>query len=228
MRLHLADTASQARHYPMRLLSLFLPSPTARQHRPVFLGESRVSSARHQNSVGVSIIKSSNRLDINEEIRAKEVRLVKEDGEQVGVVDIKTALQAARDAELDLVEIVPDAQPPVAKVMDYRKYLYDQKQKAKEAKKNQKQTQLKEIKLRPGTEEADYQVKLRKIREFLEDQDKVKVTIRFRGREMAHQQIGLQQLEKVIADTTDVANVEQQPKVEGRQMGMLLGPTKKK
>lgn len=143
-------------------------------------------------------------------------------------MDIKTALQAARDAELDLVEIVPDAQPPVAKVMDYRKYLYDQKQKAKEAKKNQKQTQLKEIKLRPGTEEADYQVKLRKIREFLEDQDKVKVTIRFRGREMAHQQIGLQQLEKVIADTTDVANVEQQLKVEGRQMGMLLGPTKKK
>ena len=147
-------------------------------------------------------------------------------------MDIKTALQAARDAELDLVEIVPDAQPPVAKVMDYRKYLYDQKQKAKEAKKNQKQTQLKEMlnfqRLANMTEEADYQVKLRKIREFLEDQDKVKVTIRFRGREMAHQQIGLQQLEKVIADTTDVANVEQQPKVEGRQMGMLLGPTKKK
>ncbi|MFW2178451.1 MULTISPECIES: translation initiation factor IF-3 [unclassified Moraxella] len=165
---------------------------------------------------------------MNEEIRAKEVRLVKEDGEQVGVVDIKTALQTARDAELDLVEIVPDAKPPVAKVMDYRKYLYDQKQKAKEAKKNQKQTQLKEMKLRPGTEEADYQVKLRKIREFLEDQDKVKVTIRFRGREMAHQQIGLAQLEKVIADTADIGNVEQAPKVEGRQMGMLLGPTKKK
>lgn len=178
--------------------------------------------------LGVRPIKPSNRLNINEDISAKEVRLVKEDGEQAGVVDIKTALQAARDAELDLVEMVPDANPPVAKIMDYRKYLYDQKQKAKDAKKNQKQTQLKEIKLRPGTEEADYQVKLRKIREFLEDQDKVKVTIRFRGREMAHQQIGLQQLEKVIADTTDVANVEQQPKVEGRQMGMLLGPTKKK
>lgn len=178
--------------------------------------------------LGVTTIKPSNRLNINEEILAKEVRLVKEDGEQVGVVDIKTALQAARDAELDLVEMVPDAVPPVAKVMDYRKYLYDQKQKAKDAKKNQKQTQLKEIKLRPGTEEADYQVKLRKIREFLEDQDKVKVTIRFRGREMAHQQIGLQQLEKVITDTDDIANVEQQPKVEGRQMGMLLGPTKKK
>lgn len=142
-------------------------------------------------------------------------------------MDIKTALQTARDAELDLVEIVPDAVPPVAKVMDYRKHLYDQKQKAKEAKKNQKQTQLKEMKLRPGTEEADYQVKLRKIREFLEDQDKVKVTIRFKGREMAHQQIGLAQLEKVIADTNDIANIEQAPKLEGRQMGMLLGPKKK-
>ena len=166
-------------------------------------------------------------MNINEEIRAKEVRLVKEDGSQAGVVDIKTALQAARDAELDLVEMVADAEPPVCKVMDYRKHLYDQKQKAKDAKKNQKQTQLKEMKLRPGTEEADYQVKLRKIREFLEDQDKVKVPIRFKGREMAHQQIGLAQLEKVIADTADLANVEQMPKIEGRQMGMLLGPKKK-
>lgn len=154
--------------------------------------------------------------------------MVKEDGEQVGIVDIKSALQASRDAELDLVEIVPDAKPPVCKIMDYKKYLYDQKQKAKEAKKNQKQTQLKEMKLRPGTEEADYQVKLRKIISFLEDQDKVKVTIRFRGREMAHQQIGLQQLERIIEDTAEYANVEQPPKMEGRQMGMLLGPMKKK
>ncbi|OOS22478.1 translation initiation factor IF-3 [Moraxella lincolnii] len=173
-------------------------------------------------------MKPSNRLNINEDIRAKEVRLVKEDGEQVGIVDIKSALQASRDAELDLVEIVPDAKPPVCKIMDYKKYLYDQKQKAKEAKKNQKQTQLKEMKLRPGTEEADYQVKLRKIISFLEDQDKVKVTIRFRGREMAHQQIGLQQLERIIEDTAEYANVEQPPKMEGRQMGMLLGPMKKK
>lgn len=137
-------------------------------------------------------------------------------------------MQAARDADLDLVEIVPDAKPPVCKVMDYKKYLYDQKQKAKEAKKNQKQTQLKEMKLRPGTEEADYQVKLRKIVEFLEDQDKVKVSIRFRGREMAHQDIGRQQLERIIEDTSEIANVEQPPKMEGRQMGMLLGPNKKK
>ena len=136
-------------------------------------------------------------------------------------------MQAARDAELDLVEIVPDAQPPVAKVMDYRKYLYDQKQKAKEAKKEPKQTQLKEIKLRPGTEEADYQVKLRKIREFLEDQDKVKVTIRFPWSWDGSPTNWFAAAWKVIADTTDVANVEQQPKVEGRQMGMLLGPQEK-
>lgn len=154
--------------------------------------------------------------------------MVKEDGEQVGIVDIKSALQASRDTELDLVEIVPDAKPPVCKIMDYKKYLYDQKQKAKEAKKNQKQTQLKEMKLRPGTEEADYQVKLRKIVEFLEDKDKVKVSIRFRGREMSHQEIGRAQLERIIKDTEEIASVEQAPKVEGRQMGMLLGPAKKK
>ncbi len=146
----------------------------------------------------------------------------------MGVVDIQTALKAAADDGLDLVEIVPDAKPPVCKVMDYKRYLYEQKQKAKEAKKNQKQTQVREIKLRPGTEEADYQVKLRKIIEFIEDKDKVKVSIRFRGREMAHQEIGKAQLERIIADTAEIASVEQAPKVEGRQMGMLLGPAKKK
>ena len=167
-------------------------------------------------------------MNINEEIQQKEVRLVKEDGEQMGVVDIETARKAARDDNLDLVELVPDAKPPVCKIMDYKRYLYDQKQKAKEAKKNQKQTQLKEMKLRPSTDEADYQVKLRKIISFLEDQDKVKVTIRFRGREMAHQDLGLQQLERIIEDTAEISNVEQHPKMEGRQMGMLLGPTRKK
>ncbi|WP_019673447.1 translation initiation factor IF-3 [Psychrobacter lutiphocae] len=167
-------------------------------------------------------------MNINEEIQQKEVRLVKEDGEQMGIVDIDTALKAARDDNLDLVELVPNAKPPVCKVMDYKRYLYDQKQKAKEAKKNQKQTQLKEMKLRPSTDEADYQVKLRKIISFLEDQDKVKVTIRFRGREMAHQELGLQQLNRIIEDTSDISNVEQPPKMEGRQMGMLLGPTRKK
>ncbi|WP_299328834.1 translation initiation factor IF-3 [uncultured Psychrobacter sp.] len=173
-------------------------------------------------------IKQSNRLNINEDINVKEVRLVKEDGEQMGVVDIETALNVAREDNLDLVELVPDAKPPVCKIMDYKHYLYDQKQKAKEAKKNQKQTQLKEMKLRPSTDEADYQVKLRKIVSFLEDQDKVKVSIRFRGREMAHQELGRAQLERIIEDTAEISNVEQPPKMEGRQMGMLLGPTRKK
>ena len=145
----------------------------------------------------------------------------------MGIVDIETALNAAREDNLDLVELVPDAKPPVCKIMDYKHYLYDQKQKAKEAKKNQKQTQLKEMKLRPSTEEADYQVKLRKIIS-LEDQDKVKVSIRFRGREMAHQELGRAQLERIIEDTAEISNVEQPPKMEGRQMGMLLGPTRKK
>lgn len=146
----------------------------------------------------------------------------------MGVVSLQAALNAAAGENLDLVELVADAKPPVCKIMDYKRYLYDQKQKAKEAKKNQKQTQLKEIKLRPGTEEADYQVKLRKIVEFLEEKDKVKVNIRFRGREMAHQDIGLKQLQRIIEDTAEIASVEQMPKVEGRQMGMLLGPAKKK
>ena len=146
----------------------------------------------------------------------------------MGVVDIQTALKAALDVNLDLVEIVADAKPPVCKIMDYKRYLYEQKQKAKEAKKNQKQTQVREIKLRPGTEEADYQVKLRKIVEFLENKDKVKISIRFRGREMAHQEIGKAQLDRIIEDTAEIASVEQAPKVEGRQMGMLLDPAKKK
>ena len=146
----------------------------------------------------------------------------------MSVVDIKTALKAALDVKWDLVEIVADAKPPVCKIMDYKRYLYEQKQKAKEAKKNQKQTQVREIKLRPGTEEADYQVKLRKIVEFLENKDKVKISIRFRGREMAHQEIGKAQLDRIIEDTAEIAIVEQAPKVEGRQMGMLLGPAKKK
>ena len=166
-------------------------------------------------------------MNINEDINAKEVRLVKEDGEQMGVVDIETAMKAARDENLDLVELVPEAKPPVCKIMDYKHFLYDQKQKAKEAKKNQKQTQLKEMKLRPSTEEADYQVKLKKIVSFLENQDKVKISIRFRGREMAHQDLGMNVLERVKADLEEIAVVESFPKVEGRQAVMMLAPKKK-
>lgn len=130
--------------------------------------------------------------------------------------------------QLDLVEIVANAEPPVCKIMDYNKHLFDLKQKAKEAKKKQHQVQVKEIKLRPGTEEADYQVKLRAIQRFLEDGDKVKITLRFRGREMAHQELGMKQLQKIEVDVADMGVIEQAPKLEGRQMGMLIGPKKKK
>ncbi len=156
------------------------------------------------------------------------MRLVAEDGEQRGVVSILEAIKAAEAAGLDLVEIVANAEPPVCKIMDYNKHLFDIKQKAKDAKKKQHKVQVKEIKIRPGTEEGDYQVKLRAISRFLEDGDKVKITLRFRGREMAHQEIGLKQLQKIEADVQEFGIIEQFPKMEGRQMGMLIGPKRKK
>lgn len=165
---------------------------------------------------------------MNDEIRAKEVRLVDENGEQKGIVSLADAVRAAEAVELDLVEIVANAEPPVCKIMDFNKHLFDLKQKQKEAKKKQHQVQVKEIKLRPGTDVGDYNVKLRAIIKFLEEGNKVKITLRFRGREMAHQQLGLAQLQKIEADVVDVGVVEQTPKMEGRQMGMLLGPKKRK
>jgi translation initiation factor IF-3 len=154
--------------------------------------------------------------------------LVDEAGEQKGIVPLTEALRAAEAVELDLVEIVANAEPPVCKIMDYNKHLFDLKQKQKDAKKKQHQVQVKEIKLRPGTDVGDYQIKLRNIIRFLEDGDKVKVTLRFRGREMAHQELGLKQLQKIEADVTEFGVIEQSPKMEGRQMGMLIGPKKKK
>ena len=165
---------------------------------------------------------------MNDEIRAKEVRLVDENGEQKGIVSLAEAVRAAEAVELDLVEIVANAEPPVCKITDFNKHLFDLKQKQKEAKKKQHQVQVKEIKLRPGTDVGDYNVKLRSIIKFLEEGNKVKITLRFRGREMAHQQLGLAQLQKIEADVVDVGIVEQTPKMEGRQMVMLLGPKKKK
>ncbi|GAB3047617.1 translation initiation factor IF-3 [Acinetobacter apis] len=144
------------------------------------------------------------------------------------MVSLAEAIRTAEQDELDLVEIVANAEPPVCKVMDYNKHLFDLKQKQKDAKKKQHQVQVKEIKLRPGTDVGDYNVKLRAITKFLEDGNKVKITLRFRGREMAHQELGLAQLQKVEADVVDLGVVEQAPKMEGRQMGMLLGPKKKK
>ena len=150
------------------------------------------------------------------------------EGEQLGVMSIRAALQIAEDAGVDLVEIAPTASPPVCRVMDYGKFKYQEQKRAHEAKLKQKQVQVKEIKLRPGTDENDYQIKLRNMMRFLEEEDKVKVTLRFRGREMAHQEFGMRQLERIKADLDAIGQVEQMPKMEGRQMIMVIGPAKKK
>ena len=165
---------------------------------------------------------------INGEIDASQVRLVADDGEQLGVVPLREALAKAEEAELDLVEIAPQAQPPVCKIMDYGKYKYHEQKKQHEAKLKQKQIQVKEIKFRPRTDEADYQVKLRNLIRFLDDGDKTKITLRFRGREMAHQEFGLELLKRVEQDLVEHGVVEQFPKLEGRQMVMVLAPKKKK
>ena len=157
-----------------------------------------------------------------------EIRLQGVEGEQLGVMSIRAALQLAEEAGVDLVEIAPLAKPPVCRVMDYGKFKYQEQKRAHEAKLKQKQVQVKEVKLRPGTDENDYQIKLRNMTRFLEEEDKVKVTLRFRGREMAHQEFGMRQLERIKADLEAVGQVEQMPKMEGRQMIMIIAPAKKK
>jgi len=155
------------------------------------------------------------------------VRLVGEQGEQLGIVAVADALRMAEEQNVDLVEIAPMAVPPVCKLMDYGKFRYREQKKAHEAKLKQKQIQVKEIKFRPGTDEGDYKIKLGKLIQFLEEGDKAKVTLRFRGREMAHQEFGVRLLERVKADLEAVGLVEQFPKLEGRQMVMVLAPKKK-
>lgn len=163
---------------------------------------------------------------INEEIRVPEVRLIDADGNQLGVVATREARRLSEEAGMDLVEVSPDAKPPVCRVMNFGKYAYQLKKRKADAKKKQKQVQIKEVKLRPATEEADYQVKLRNITRFLADGDKAKVTLRFRGREMTHPELGMQLLERIINDLTELGVVEQRPKLEGRQMVMVIGPKK--
>ncbi len=178
-------------------------------------------------SIGATTIALQKAHRVNEEINVPEVRLIGVDGEQVGIVNIRTAMQMAEESEVDLVEIAPLAQPPVCRVMDYGKFKYQEAKKAHEAKLKQKQVQVKEVKFRPGTDENDYQIKLRNMVRFLEEGDKVKVTLRFRGREMAHQEFGMRQLERIKADLESVGQVEQMPKMEGRQMIMIIAPAKK-
>ena len=168
-----------------------------------------------------------NKQPINQFIKAKKVRLISQTGEQLGVVELKEALAKAKEQELDLVQMNKDSDTPVCKMMDYGKHLFDQKKQKAASKKKTKKTQLKEIKFRPGTDENDYQIKMRNIIKFLNDGDKTKITMRFRGRELAHKEIGLNLLKRVESDLVDIANVEQEPISEGRQFVMLLSPNRK-
>lgn len=161
---------------------------------------------------------------VNDMISAKEVRIIDENGEMKGVVSVQEALRMAESAGLDLVEVSPNTDPPVCKILDYGKYKYEQQKKSAEARKKQKIIDVKEIKIRPGIDKHDYEVKMRNARRFLEEGDKVKVTMRFRGREMAHQEIGQSLLRKMKEDLADVCSVEQEPKFEGKQIIMMLAP----
>lgn len=161
---------------------------------------------------------------MNEEIDVPEVRVIDAKGEQAGVLSIRDALQLAFDAGLDLVEIAPQADPPVCKVLDFGKFKYELQKRKNEARKKQKVIEVKEIKMRPSIDEHDYQVKLRHMRGFLEEGDKVKVTIRFRGRELVHQDLGLKVLERVRDELEEVCKVEQHAKIEGKQMVMVIAP----
>ena len=164
------------------------------------------------------------RININRRIRAREVRLIDPDGNQVGVVPLGQALEAAESHGLDLVEVSPNVSPPVCRIMDYGRYKYQQNKKLQEAKKRQSTFQVKEIKMRPMTGENDFQVKMRHIKRFLDNRDKVKVTVFFRGREMAHADLGLSMMQRVVEEISEVAVVEQEARREGRVMVMILAP----
>jgi translation initiation factor IF-3 len=161
---------------------------------------------------------------INDEIRVREVQLIDQHGANIGVVETESAIAMAVEAGLDLVEIAPNSTPPVCKILDFGKYKYQAQKKAAEARKKQKIVEIKEVKLRPMIDNHDYDVKMRSMRRFFEEGDKVKVTLRFRGREMAHQELGIKLLDRVKGDTATLAKIEQEPRLEGRQMVMVLAP----
>ncbi|MES1951114.1 translation initiation factor IF-3 [Salinisphaera sp. S4-8] len=152
--------------------------------------------------------------------------MIDPDGEQVGIMRIEDALEKAAEYSLDLVEVSPNANPPVTRIMDYGKHIFEKKKTQQAGKQKQKQTQLKEVKFRPGTDKGDYNIKLRKLKEFLEDGDKIKVTLRFRGREMAHQELGMELMDRVRDDLEEMASVEQHPEMQGRLMTMVMAPLK--
>jgi translation initiation factor IF-3 len=163
---------------------------------------------------------------VNDRIEAQEVRLVGEDGEMIGVVRLREAIERAREVGLDLVEVSPTAKPPVCKILDYGKFKYEAQKRANAARKKQRVIEVKEIKMRPGIDDNDYNIKMKKVRNFLEEGDKVKVTMRFRGRELSHQNLAMNILTKVKDEVSDLGKVEQFPKMEGRQMVMVMAPLK--
>ncbi len=171
-------------------------------------------------------IASTKRVRRNDEIEASQVRVIDAEGEQAGVMSLRQGIELAKGVSLDLVEVSPNVVPPVCRIMDFGKYLFEQNKKAQTSKRKQKQVHIKEIKFRPGTDEGDYKIKLRKLTEFLEYGDKTKITLRFRGREMAHQDIGANLLARVRKDLEEYAVVEQMPQMEGRQMIMVMAPKK--
>ncbi len=173
-------------------------------------------------------IAASKKTRINSDITYPEIRVIDHEGEQLGVMTSEAALVKAKQVSLDLVEVSPNAKPPVCRIMDFGKFKFENSKKKQGAKKKQRRTQVKEIKFRPRTEIGDYKVKLNKLTKFLESGDKTKVTMRFRGREFAHQELGMELLKRVVADLEEIANVEQMPGMEGRQMVMVLGPKKTK
>ncbi|MFT3804165.1 MAG: translation initiation factor IF-3 [Burkholderiaceae bacterium] len=181
----------------------------------LLFGERRIATADRGNR-------------INHEIAVPEIRLIGVDNEPLGIVSVREALRMAEEADVDLVEIAPMAQPPVARLMDYGKFKYQEQKRAHDARAKQKIIQVKEVKFRPGTDDGDYNVKLRNLIRFLDDGDKAKITLRFRGREMAHQEFGARLLERVRTDLEPYGQVEQFPRMEGRQMVMVLAPKKKK
>jgi translation initiation factor IF-3 len=179
------------------------------------------------NQLKESRIVQGKRVRRNAEILSPRVRVIGPTGDQLGIMTVQEALRSAESSGLDLVEVAPGAEPPVCRIMDYGKFVFEQNKKAQSARRKQKQIQVKEVKFRPGTEEGDYQVKLRNLVKFLTHGDKAKITLRFRGREMVHQELGAELLKRVQHDLEEYGSVEQQPLMEGRQMVMVIGPRKR-
>jgi len=195
---------------------------TSRTTRPTISGDPLI---RRPHRAPAPVLKQGPRT--NRDIRVPRVQLVDADGTNRGTISTEEALQIAEDAGLDLVEVAPNAEPPVCKILDYGRFKFQTQKKAAEARKKQKTFEVKEIKMRPNIDAHDYDVKMRAIRKFFDSGDKVKVTLRFRGREMAHQNLGMELLNKVRSDTQEIAKVESEPKLEGRQMVMVLAPTQR-